>query len=163
MTTFETFEKLHLNKPQNVWNTVLWTSTPKWRCLNMTHRSMSGKNHSPARWWRGDDLALFLSYGPGHLCVTQSTMKSFGQKYSGVKCEAICLTAKAQDWNWVINRSMIPNAAADLRQNVWKRKESVLLWSTQSSDLSLIEMLWRDLKRAVYKLICKPQWTAAKL
>ena len=27
-------------------------------------------------------------------------------------------------WNWVINRTMIPNTAADLQENVWKRKES---------------------------------------
>ena len=27
-------------------------------------------------------------------------------------------------WNWLINRTLIPNTAADLQQNVWKRKES---------------------------------------
>ena len=27
-------------------------------------------------------------------------------------------------WNWVISRTMIPNTAANLQQNVWKRKES---------------------------------------
>ena len=58
------FVKLHLNKPQDFWNNVLWTDETK-------------------------HFISIVKHGGGGLMIWAIP------KYSRVKCEAICLTAKA--------------------------------------------------------------------
>jgi len=65
------FAKLHLNKPQDLWNDVLQTDKTKVKmfCHNAqchvwakTKHSISAQTNGQALWWRGDDLGLFCSH-----------------------------------------------------------------------------------------------------
>ena len=99
------FVKLHLNKPQDFWNNVLWTDQTKvemfghnaqqhvWRKPNTTYQHKHLKP-TQAQWWRYDDLGSFCSHRTwtpcshrvhhGLLCIP---------KYSRAECKAICPTA----------------------------------------------------------------------
>ena len=82
-------------------------------------------------------------------------------KYSRVKCEAICLTAKA----WLKLGHQQDNdpkhSSKSTTECVKKKRIKVLQWSSQTLDLTLAEMLWWDLKRAVHKPMLKSSknWT----
>lgn len=73
----------------------------------------------------------------GHLSLTES-------KYSRVKCEDMCPTSKA----WVMQQDSDPSSAANPQQN--GEKESKCCSGT-SPDLSLVEMLFGNLQRAVHE------------
>ena len=72
-------------------------------------------------------------------------------KYSRVKYEAICPTAKA----WLKLAHQQDNdpkhSSRSTTECLKKKRIKVLQWSSQSPDLSLTEMLWLDLQRAVHK------------
>ena len=100
------FAKLHLNKPQDFWNNVLWTDQTKvemfghnaqqhvWRKLNTIYQH---KHLIPTV--TGGGLMIWTcsaATGPGHLAVIESTMNSFVFQAILEKCEAIC--PKAKTW-----------------------------------------------------------------
>ena len=62
--------------------------------------------------------------GPRHLAVIESTANySLYQSIFESNVKPPIQQLKL-DWNWVNNRTVILNAAANLQQNVWKRQES---------------------------------------
>ena len=88
------FAKLHLNKPQDFWNNVLWTDDTEvemfghnpqqhvWRKPNTVHQH---KHPMPTVKCGGggvNNWACFAATGPGHLALSET-------------CQAICLTVKA--------------------------------------------------------------------
>ena len=102
------FAKLHLDKPQNFWNNVLWTDETQVEMSghNAQHRVWQKIKHSisaktpytncDAWWFRGDDLGLFCSQRTwvSHSHWVNHKFLSI-LKYSRVKYETICLTAEA--------------------------------------------------------------------
>ena len=93
-----------------------------WRKPNTAYQH---KHLIPAVKHGGGGLMIWTcvaATGPGHRAVFESTINSWIQTYSRVKCEAICLTAKAL--LKLSNRTMIPNTAANPQQNSWERKEA---------------------------------------
>lgn len=82
------------------------------------------------RWWRDDHLGLFSthkSWVPGSHWVDHELF--WTPKYCRVKYEVISVTG--------IKSTMMPNTAANLQQNVYKRKLAVLQWPTESPDRKL--------------------------
>jgi len=95
--------------------------------------------------------ACFAATGPGHLAVIESTMNSSGYQSILEKCEAICPTAKA-GLKLAHQQDNDPkHSSSSTTECVKKKRIKVLQWSSQSPDLNLTEMLWWDLKRAVYE------------
>ena len=73
------FVKLHLNKPQDFWNNVLWTKVEifghnaqqhVWRKPNTAYQ------HKHLIRWRVMIWACSAATGPGHLAVIESTVNS---------------------------------------------------------------------------------------
>ena len=98
--------------------------------------------------------ACFATTGPGHFAVTESTMNSTVDQS--------------------VIESRIPSTAAKIYIRIYKTKRiKVLKWSSQSQDLNLFGMLWRDFKRAVHKQIstkfnelkqhCEKEWPKSPL
>jgi len=89
--------------------------------------------------------ACSAATGPGHLAVIEFTMNS--SVYQSILESNVrpSVWQLKLGWNWVINRTMIPNTNRKQKESRCSR------CSSQSPDLKVIEMLWWDLKRAVHK------------
>jgi len=131
------FVKLHQNKPQDFWNNVLWTDETKVKMfgynaqqhvLRKPNTAYQHKHLIPTVKHGGGGLMIWAcsaATGPGHLAVIESTMNS--SVYQSILESNVrpSVWQLKLGWNWVINRTMIPNTATHLQQKVWKRKESV--------------------------------------
>lgn len=66
------FAKLHLDKSQYFWSSIIWKDEPKTemfdhdaQCLQKTNPSAQTLcDNCQAQWCRGDELDLFCSYKP---------------------------------------------------------------------------------------------------
>ena len=120
------FAKLHVDKPQDFWNNVLWTDETKveisghnaqqhiWRKPNTTYEhkhvilTVKHSGGGVIIW------ACFTAAGPRHLALIESTMNS--SVYQSI-LDSICLTAKSV-------RTMISSTQANLQYNGWGERES---------------------------------------
>ena len=133
--------------------------------LEKTKPSISAQHLIPTVKHGGGGLMIwtcFAATGPGHrshhelLCTP---------KYSREEWEVTCLTAKAR-LKLGHQQDKDPKHSSKSTTECLKKKRIKVFRS--SPDLSLIEMLWWDLKRAVHKSVsahvneskqrCKEQW-----
>lgn len=94
------FAKLHLNKLQDLWNSILWTDESKmevfvhyaqcWKPTTLSAENTSSKLSGTTV----DVWGRCSATGPGHLTVTDPDLLCIPE-YSTDECEAICLRAKA--------------------------------------------------------------------
>jgi len=139
------FAKLHLQKSQDFWNNVLWQSNDitktefghnahtKYNISAQTpHTYCSHRTRTPCNYWVHRELLRI-------------------PKYSRVRCEAICATAKV--WRKLAHQqdNDPKHSSKSTTECLTRKRIKVLQWSSQSPDLNLTEMLWWDLKRAVHK------------
>lgn len=139
MTAQLRFPKVHLNKPHDLCNNVLWTDKTKVDFFGYNAQHWVQPN-CQLHLWRTEDL------GHEFFCIP---------KYFRVRHEVVYLTAKS--WlKQLCIRAMILNTAGNWHQNGWKKKRNNMLQCpSQCPDLNATEMLWWDFERAVHK------WMAA--
>ena len=135
-----------------------------WRKPKNSISAQTPHTNCQARWWRADDLGLFCSHRTWTSCSHSVHHELLCiPKYSRVKCEAICPTAKA----WLKLGHQQDNdpkhSSKSTTECLKKKRIKVLQWSSQSPDLKLIEMLWWDLKRAVHKPFLQTSMTSCNV
>ncbi len=111
----------------------------------------------------------FAASGPGRLAIIDGTMNSaLYQKIlkKNVQLSVCDLKLKC---TWVMQQENVPkHISKSTSEWLKKNKIKVLEWPSQSLDLNLIEMLWRDLKQSIHarnpfnvtelKQFCKEEW-----
>lgn len=110
MTAQLRFPKVHLNKPHDLCNNVLWTDKTKVDFFGYNAQHWVQPN-CQLRLWKTEDL------GHEFFCIP---------KYFRVRHEVVYLTAKS--WlKQLCIRAMILNTAGNRHQNGWKKKRNNML------------------------------------
>ena len=121
------FSNLHLNKRQHK------TKVEPFGHNAQTKHSISAQTphtNCQARWWRLMIWACSAATKPGHLTVTESTINC-KPKYSRVKCEAICPTAKA----WL---------KLGHETGQWPPNEGLLQGLKRAANLDELKQRWKE-------------------
>lgn len=158
------FARLHVNKPDSFWRTILWSDEPKYNIFGSDrHRrvwrkpkeALKTKNLNPTVKHGGGSLLIWgcMSYnGLGNLEFIDGIMTKevyLGILQRNIKSSASKLGLRRQ---FIFQDDNDPKHKAKLVQEFLKNmKINRLEWPAQSPDLNRIEHLWDVVEREIRK------------
>lgn len=158
------FAKLHIDKPQSFWNSILWSDESKFnvfgsdgriRVWRKKNEALKLKNLNPTVKHGGGSVMVwgcFSSQSPGSMEFIETTMNQF--VYQGILNRNVKSSASKLGLGrrFIFQHDNDPKHTSKSTLNFLKKsKIPVLDWPSQSPDLNPIEHIWDHIDREIRK------------